>query len=107
MDLPETFNFLIGLRVRTRRASYRNHGGDRLRCLVLRGRTTGDQETVVIWRTIEDWEPEDYEREREWVEEQGLTGDADVVYVNGDSAIEGARSLDPEFKRRMFEPVAS
>ena len=107
VDLPETFNFLIGLRVRTRRALYRDHEGDRHRYLVLRGRTTGGQETVVIWRGIEDWGPEDYEREREWVQQQGLTEGADVVYVNGDSAIDGARSLDPEFRRRMFEEVAA
>ena len=107
VDLPETFNFLVGPRVRTRRALCRDHEGDRHRYLVLRGRTTGGQEAVVIWRGIEDWGPKDYEREREWVQQQGLTEGADVVYVNGDSAIDGARSLDPEFRRRMFEEVAA
>ncbi len=31
----------------------------------------------------------------------------DVIYVNGDSSIDGAQSLDCEFKRRMFEEVAA
>ena len=106
VDLPETFNFLIGLRVRTRRVLHRDHNGDKHRYLILRGTITGGQETVVIWRGIEDWGPEDYDREREWVQEQGLTEGADLVYVNGDSVIDGACSLDPEFKRRMFEEVA-
>ena len=106
VDLPETFNFLIGLRVRTRRAPYRNHEGYEHRYLVLRGRTTDGQEMVVIWREIEGWAPEDFEREWPWVQQQGLTEGAEVVYVNGDSAIDGACSLDPEFKRRMFGEAA-
>lgn len=68
---------------------------------------SGGQETVVIWRGIEGWKPEDYAREREWVQQQELIEGADVVYVNGDSVIEGACSLDPEFKHRMFEGVTA
>lgn len=32
-------------------------------------------------------------------------GGADEIQVNGDSRIPGARSLDPIFKKRMFESV--
>ena len=105
-DLPETFNFLIGLRVRTRRAIYRRRNGGRCRYLVVRGETRIGKETVVLWRDIEGWTEDDFEHEWTWVRERDLTKGADVVYVNGDSVIEGARSLDSEFKRRMFEDVA-
>ncbi len=100
-DLPETFNFLIGLIVRTRRAYDR----DGRRVLVLRGKTREGRETVVIWRDIAGWKPPDFDAEREWVNELELTAGADTVYVNGDSVIDGAESLDPVFKRRMFAPV--
>ena len=100
-DLPETFNFLIGLQVRTRRVHHR----DRHRYLVCCGKTRSGRETVVIWRDIEGWAPEEFGRESAWVEEQALTDGAEVVYVNGDSVIAGAQSLDPEFKRRMFAEV--
>ena len=100
-DVPETFNFLIGLLVRTRRVYDR----DGRRVLVLRGETREGTETVVIWRDIAGWEPEEFDREREWVTEQGFTGGAETIYVNGDSVIDGAESLDPVFKERMFAPV--
>ena len=100
-DLPETFNFLIGLQVRTRRV----HRRDDHRYLVYRGTTRAGRETAVIWRDIEGWAPEEFGRENTWVEAQGLTEGADVIYVNGDSVLAGAQSLDPEFKRRMFAPV--
>jgi len=48
---------------------------------------------------------EDYEREAAFVAEQNLTAGADEIYVNGDSRIPGARSLDPIFKERMLAPV--
>ena len=107
VDLPETFNFLIGLRVRTRLALYRERDDGTHRYLVLRGKTQAGKETVVIWRDIEGWTAEDFEQEWEWVQQQELTEGAEVVYVNGDSAIGGACSLDPEFKRRMFEGVTA
>ena len=32
-------------------------------------------------------------------------GDADIVYVNGDSCIPGAKPIEPMFKARMFASV--
>jgi len=97
VDLPETFNYLIGLHVTTRRA-YDNKG---IRYLVYRGKAEG-RETAIIWRTTRGWKKEDFESDREFVAKQKLTEGAEDVFVNTDSFIEGARSLDPVFKRRMF-----
>jgi len=107
VDLPETFSFLIGLRVRTRKVYYRTKGRQQLRYLVLRGRTNphatgGEREVVVIWRTTKDWKKADFEADKKFVEENELMKDADEVFVNSDSFIKGAKSLDPVFKRRMF-----
>ena len=97
IDIPETFNYLLGLQVQTRRVC---HDEER-RYLVVRG-LLGGQQIVVIWRETEDWQKAELERDKQFVAEQTLTEGADEVYVNGDSFIPGAKSLDPIFKARMF-----
>ena len=47
------------------------------------------------------------ERDQQFVAEQKLTEGADEVYVNGDSFIPNARSLDPVFKARMFASMSA
>ena len=100
VDLPETFNYLLGLRVQQRRAY--DDGGRRY--LVVRGRVDHRQ-TVVIWRDTAGWELADLERDRDFVDTLQLTEGADDVWVNGDSLIPRARALEPLFKARMFAPV--
>ncbi|MBT9258571.1 MAG: site-specific DNA-methyltransferase [Clostridiales bacterium] len=101
VDLPETFNYLMGLDVKTRRVCY---DGER-RYLVYRGTTREGRTVAVIWRETGGWTKEAYERDRQFVEEHGLAQGADEVYVNGDSFIPGAQSLDGLFKARMFAGV--
>lgn len=102
VNLPETFQFLIGLKTRTRRV---HMDGDR-RYLVYRGEADS-RETVVIWRETEGWGKKDLERDREFVVEEGIIEGAEVVYANGDSFIPGAKALEPVFKARMFAGVES
>ncbi len=102
VDLPETFNYLLGLRVQSRKAV-----SDKDRAyLVYRG--TVDSRTVaVIWRETKGWKAADFERDKKFVAEQKLAAGADDVFVNSDSTIPGAKSLDPVFKARMFAPIAA
>jgi adenine-specific DNA-methyltransferase len=60
---------------------------------------------VVLWRDIQGWTRDDFQREAKLVTKQGWTHGADEVYVNGDSSIPNAQSLDDIFKRRLFAPV--
>lgn len=102
VDLAETFNYLIGLIVNRRRVLDR--GGRRY--LLYAGRTRADDTaTAVLWRDIAGWGKDDFAAERDWIAGQAPFGDARVIYVNGDSAIPGAQSLDPVFHVRMFAPV--
>lgn len=101
VDLPETFNYLLGLDVETRRV-YDDNGR---RYLVYRGTLRNGRKVAVIWREIKDWTLDDYERDRKFVTQHGLADGADEIFVNGDSLIPGARSLDPLFKERMFAGV--
>lgn len=97
VDLPETFNYLIGLHVASRRA-LETKG---TRYLVYRGRV-GGRETVILWRTTRGWGEKEFEADRAFVAKEKLTEGAEDIYVNTDSFIEGAQSLDPVFKNRMF-----
>jgi adenine-specific DNA-methyltransferase len=101
VDLPETFAYLLGLDVQTRRVY--DDGGRRY--LVYRGALRNGRTVLILWRDITGWGVEDYEREAAFVAEQNLIAGADEIYVNGDSRIPGARSLDPIFKERMFATV--
>ena len=101
VNLPETFNYLLGLDVQTRRI-YNNDGQ---RYLIYRGTLRNGRTVAVLWRDATGWKIEDYEREATFVAEQNLAAGADEIYVNGDSRIPGARSLDPILKERMFAAV--
>ena len=96
-DLPETFNYLLGLRVTTRRS----YSDDGRRYLVYTG-AVGDRRVTVIWRDTEGWGKAERVRDKEFVAAQGLAEGADQVFVNGSSFIREATALDPIFKKRMF-----
>jgi adenine-specific DNA-methyltransferase len=100
VDLPETFNYLLGLHVQARRVYHDNDH----RYLIYRGQVDG-RHIAVIWRETEGWEQADYEHDRQFLAEQRLAEGVDEVYVNGDSFIPGARALEGLFKARMFAPV--
>ncbi len=98
VDLPETFNYLLGLAVRTRRV-YDDEGRP---YLVYTGSTRDGRNVVVIWRNTGGWTIEDRERDRNFVAANHMTGGADEIWMNGDSMVKDARSLDTVFKQRMF-----
>ena len=98
VDLPETFNYLLGISVQTR-CCYAD--GDR-RYLVYCGVVNHEQVTI-IWRETAGWDSSDYERDYRFIAEHNLTEGADKVYVNTNSVIPGACVLDILFKRLMFE----
>lgn len=99
-DIPETFNYLLGLNVSIRKV----YEDDGRRYLVYRGETreAPGQEIAVIWRETKGWTPSDFERDRKFVTEQKLIQDVDTIYVNGDSCIPNAKAVEPIFKARMF-----
>ena len=102
-DVPETFNYLLGLNVRTRRV---HKDGDR-RYLVYRGepRESPGSEVAVVWRDTQGWTEDDHERDRQFIADNNLVEGADTVYANSPSIIPGAKAVEPLFYRRMFAPV--
>ena len=96
-DLPETFAYLAGLRVRTRRVVM---DGAR-RYLVQRGLCEG-RETAVIWRDVAGWKQAAYDKEADFIEKSGMTAGADLILMNGNSSLPRAESLNPKFGDAMF-----
>ena len=99
VDLPETFNYLLGLSVNTRHCLF----DDDRRYLVYTG-TVEHKSVVVIWRETAGWTVADYERDYRFITENQLTTGATEVYVNTHSIVSEThvKVLDPLFKQLMF-----
>lgn len=97
VDLPETFNYLLGISIQTRQCL---HDNDR-RYIVYRG-TIKQKTIVIIWRDTKGWKQREWEQDYEFIQEHKLIESADKVYVNTNSIVPEAESLDPLFKQLMF-----
>ena len=96
-DLPETFNYLAGMRLRARRKVQ-----DGERDYLLDYGVMDGKETVIVWRDTQGWEKADYLRDRKFLQGQEWVKSARMVYTNGDNALKGALSLNPLFNKLMF-----
>ena len=107
VDLGETFNWLLGLRVQSRQVYQR----DGRRYLVYRGeiRAEPGQLAAVIWRETAGWTEGDYAADRAFIIEQQLAGGAAILYLNSGAAAPqaGSRPIEPLFKARMFAGVTA
>ena len=99
VDLPETFNYLIGLQTQTRRTL--QNGPHTYR--IYTGLSEGHQ-TTIIWRTTKDWTPTDFEHDRDFLTTHALANNPTRIYTNSDSLLPHAQSLDPIFQTRLFAP---
>jgi len=104
VDLPETFNYLIGLKVMTRRWLERKTGKTAHRYLHITGTANGDGKRVaVLWRTVPAaWKEADYQAEKEWARQAKVFEGADRGWFNGPGTFLGAQPLDAEFRRLLF-----
>ena len=103
VDLPETFNYLIGLRVESRR---RIDG-----VLTITGMDAEGRRCLILWRNLHEidcaaldaWFTRNRDR---------FDGPLDAIYVNGDHTLNAMRrpgeawiaeTIEPVFRERMFE----
>lgn len=97
VDLVETFNYLLGLKVKRVRTFAENATTYR----VVHGETLSGQGTTVIWRTSVGL---DLKSDKKFIEEKILSDPklkAERVFINGDFHVEGALPIEPEFQRLM------
>jgi adenine-specific DNA-methyltransferase len=104
VDLVETFNYLIGLRVKT----IRHLDGV---CMVTGTNPQGER-VLILWRNTKEM---DNDKLDDWFQKQGYNAkdqEFDVIYVNGDNNLENlkgpnhtwkVRLIEEEFLQRMFD----
>jgi adenine-specific DNA-methyltransferase len=94
-DLVETFNYLLGLRVRR----VETVCGFR----VVRGANPEGEKVLVIWRNTREQSNDDLDR---FFSEQGYNTRGrgfDIIYTNGDNNLENMRRPDETWKVRLIE----
>lgn len=105
VDIPETFNYLLGLRVC--KVKTRKHKGRTYRFIL--GEKEG-RNIAVVWREYDDtWTKADFTDDKEFITGQLESWVPAVVYINGQSVLTpqlGAhlveiRQIEPEFKTLM------
>jgi adenine-specific DNA-methyltransferase len=95
VDLVETFNYLIGLRVKT----IDHIGGVR----VVTGFLGQGERVLILWRNTKEM---DNDKLDEWFRKQGYNTrdqEFDVIYVNGDNNLQNLRKPDQTWKVRLIE----
>jgi adenine-specific DNA-methyltransferase len=106
VDIPETFNYLLGLKVKKVKA--RNNGR---KYLFILGEKQG-KDIAIVWREYDDnWTDEDFKKDKEFIIKELNPWAPHIVYVNGQSVLTtklGERTVDikyiePEFKKLMEE----
>ncbi len=130
VDLVETFNWLLGLRVRhmdffQERGIEKNDSGEtkKLKFVVVEGMNPKGEKVLVIWRKIRDLsetDPDKIKAQREQANREledffkkqqynTLDSEFDVIYVNGDNTLMNIpispekRELEPRYKVRLIE----
>ena len=96
VDLPETFNYLIGLRVESRRRI------DNV--LAITGADAEGQKCLILWRNLDETDAEALDA---WFDRhRGQFGEAlDLIYVNGDHTLSAKRLQDETWTTETISPA--
>jgi len=92
VDLVETFNYLLGITVEKFR-TFKNQERE-YHCIFGK---LNQENIAIIWRNTKDL---DLKKDKEFIENTILAGTKpDSILINGDSLVEKAEPIEPEFKR--------
>lgn len=104
VDIPETFNYLLGLKVKKIKA----RGNKRKYLFILGEKDTKD--IAIVWREYGDsWSDNDFKKDKEFIIKELEPWAPHIVYVNGQSVLTSKlgkhtaeiRYIEAEFKRLM------
>ena len=93
VDLIETFNYLIGLKVN--KYKFLKENG---RKYVIVFGESNTKNTAVIWRPTKDI---DLEKDKEIIRKSFASFNPDEIFINGDSFVKGYKPVESEFKTLM------
>jgi len=119
VDIPETFNYLLGLKVKKIKARERNtpsanadtplKEGNGRKYLFILGEKEG-KDIAIVWREYDDkWSEDDFKEDKEFIIRELESWEPHIVYVNGQSVLTPKfgdnpveiRYIEPEFKNLM------
>jgi len=107
VDIPETFNYLLGLKVKKVKTKTRKDNNKKY--LFILGEKEG-KDIAIVWREYDEgWSDEDFKKDKEFIIKELSPWAPHIVYINGQSVLtpklgEQAveiRYIEPEFKRFM------
>ena len=96
VDLPETFNYLIGLRVVSRQ---RIDG-----VLAIKGTDPEGRNCLILWRNLDET---NYTALDAWLDRnrEQFAGQLDVIYTNGDHTLNAMQQPGEDWTAKIIEPV--
>jgi len=113
VDIPETFNYLLGLKIKKIKArdiaSPSARHDKKRKYLFILGEKEG-KDIAIVWREYDDnWIEEDFKEDKEFIIQELESWAPHIVYVNGQSVLTPKlgdygveiRYIEPEFKRLM------
>lgn len=108
IDIPETFNYLLGIKVKKIKVRHHENKG---KYLFILGRRE-EKDIAIVYREYNDsWSEEDFKKDKEFIINELEDWKPDIVYINGQSVftpkldneynISEIRYIEPEFKKLM------
>jgi len=97
VDLEETFNYLIGLHLHKCVTTERDDKTYRLHY----GQTRDEKKIAVVWRNVTGWSDDDYKADKKFITELLKDFEHELLYVNHQSLIEGALTVESVFLTQM------
>jgi adenine-specific DNA-methyltransferase len=98
VDLVETFNYLIGLHMQ--KCITKEINGNIYQFVY--GHNNANKNILAIWRSVKDWEIEDYKADSEALKEELKNYTYDLLYINEQAHIEGYQPIEEVFKNKML-----
>jgi len=98
VDLVETFNYLIGLHMQ--KCITKEINGNKYQFVY--GHNNANKNILAVWRSVKDWEIEDYKADSEALKAELKNYTYDLLYINEQAHIEGYQPIEEVFKNKML-----
>jgi len=98
VDLVETFNYLIGLHMQ--KCITKEINGKKYQFII--GHNNANKQITVVWRSVKDWQLDDYKADAIALNEELKAFTYDLLYINDQAHIDGYQPIEEVFKNKML-----